>query len=297
VQEGSALDGIALMEMGKFKAKVLICAVERGEREVYIPSGEFRLKAGDHISIVATPVEALRFFRQIGIVRSRVRQCMIIGGGRISFYLAKQLLAAGMDVKIIESDMERCETLSELLPEASVICGDGTDQRLLQEEGIEHMDAVVSLTGVDEENIIISMYAKAQSNAKVITKVNKLSLKQMASSVGLDSFVSPKLLTANTIIQYVRAVQNAGGSGIVTLYKLVDDQVEAIEFIAREGSKILNRPLKELSADLKKDLLIAGIIRGNKVIIPNGDDYIAKDDSVIVVTSNRYFQDLDEIIQ
>ena len=167
------MDGMALMEMGKFKAKVLICAVERGEQQVYIPSGGFRLKAGDKISIVARPVEAIRFFRQIGVARNKVRQSMIIGGGRIGFYLAKELLAAGMDVKIIERDYETCEELSQKLPEATVLHGDGTDQRLLMEEGIEHMDAIVALTGIDEENIIISLYAGRTTGAKVITKDNR----------------------------------------------------------------------------------------------------------------------------
>jgi len=297
VESGSKLDGLSLYMLPKiYKLKLLICAVTRGT-EIFIPSGDFTLQAGDRIHVTAPHADLLSLFRQLGSSTQRIKDVMSIGGGRIAYHLTRQLLDAGLSVKIIEQDKERCLELSNTFPKAKIICGDGTDQDILLSEGLETIDACVALTGIDEENIIISMYAKAQSNAKVITKVNKLSLKQMASSVGLDSFVSPKLLTANTIIQYVRAVQNAGGSGIVTLYKLVDDQVEAIEFIAREGSKILNRPLKELSADLKKDLLIAGIIRGNKVIIPNGDDYIAKDDSVIVVTSNRYFQDLDEIIQ
>ena len=157
------------------------------------------------------------------------------------------------------------------------------------------MDACVALTGIDEENIILSMFAKSQSDAKIITRVNKPSLKKMADSVGLDSLISPMQLTSNMIVQYVRAVQNSGGSHISTLYKLVDDRVEAIEFVAREGSKILGVSLRELT--LKKDLLIAGIIRGNKVIIPSGNDCVMKNDSVIVVTTNRYFQDLDEIVE
>lgn len=155
VTAGSPLDGMALKDIGKFRANVLICAVERGERDVIIPSGEFQLKAGDRISVVASPQEAQRFFRQVGVAKTRVRQVMLIGGGRMGYYLARQLLATGMDVKIIESDAKRCEELSQLLPEATILHGDGTDQRLLQEEGIEHMDAIAALTGIDEENIII----------------------------------------------------------------------------------------------------------------------------------------------
>jgi trk system potassium uptake protein TrkA len=195
----------------------------------------------------------------------------------------------------VECDRERCEWLSNAFPKATVICGDGTDQDLLLSEGLADMDACVALTGMDEENIILSMFAKSQSDAKIITRVNRPSLKKMAASVGLDSLISPMQLTSNMIVQYVRAVQNSGGSHISTLYKLVDDRVEAIEFIAREGSKILGVSLRELT--LKKDLLIAGIIRGNKVIIPSGNDCVMKNDSVIVVTTNRYFQDLDEIVE
>jgi trk system potassium uptake protein TrkA len=295
VEEGSALDGLTLFKLPTtYKSRVLICAVTR-DGDVIIPSGDFVLRAGDRIHVTASHADLSSFFKEQGTAVSRIRDVMIIGGGRIAYYLTRQLLDSGIRVKIIELDPERCLWLSDAFPKATVICGDGTDQDLLISEGLNTADACVALTGLDEENIILSMFAKSQSDAKVITKVNKPSLKKMTGSVGLDSLISPMQLTANMIVQYVRAVQNSGGSNISTLYKLVDDRVEAIEFVAREGSKVLGITLRELS--LKKDLLIAGIIRGSKVIIPSGNDCIMKNDSVIVVTTNRYFQDLDEIAE
>ena len=294
VAEGSPLDGMAMMEMGKIKAKVLICAVERGEKEVYIPSGEFRLKAGDHISVVASPVEALRFLRQVGIVRSRVRQSMIIGGGRIAFYLAKQLLAAGMDVKIIESDLEQCENLSELLPEATVIHGDGTDQQLLLEEGIEHMDAVVPLTGIDEENIIISLYATRTTKAKVITKINRGSYEDIVANLSIGSVFYPRKICADNVLRYVRAMQASDAyASMETLYKIANGGVEALEFHVTKEADYCGVPLLELS--LRNDLLIASITRNGKMITPRGNDTIEVGDSVIVVTTHGGIATLDDI--
>ena len=295
ITQGSRLDGVSLYMLPKMiKSKLLICAVERGS-EVMIPSGDFALQAGDHIHVTATHQDLAEFFKEQGTPMQRIRSVLIIGGGRIAYYLTRQMLDSGISVKIIEINRERCLELSNAFPKAKIICADGTDQDLLIAEGLCSADACVALTGIDEENIILSMYAASQCDAKVITKVSKKSLRKMTASVGLDSLISPQQLTANMIVQYVRGLQNAGGSSITTLHKLVDNRVEAIEFTASGNSKILNVPLKELK--LKRDLLIAGIIRGNKVIIPNGDVSIMRDDSVVVVTTNRYFQDLDDIVQ
>ena len=294
IEADSPMDGLSLFMLPKtVKSKILICAVSRGT-DVFIPSGDFVLHAGDRIHVTAPHAELASFFRTLGTAAPRIRSVLIIGGGRIAFYLTKQLLESGVAVKIVEIDRARCEELSTAFPKAKIVCGDGTDQELLIGEGLCAADACVALTGIDEENIILSMDARSQSRAKVIAKVNKLSLKRMSSSVGLDSLVSPRLLTANTIIQYVRAVQNSGGSNISTLYRLVEDRVEAIEFLARSSSRLIDIPLRELA--LKKDLLIAGIIRGSRVIIPGGDDSVHAGDSVIVVTANRFFRDLDDIL-
>lgn len=294
IEPESLLDGLKLNQLPSvLRSKLLVCAVNR-DGDVAIPNGDFLLKAGDRIYVTAPHVALASFFREQGMVTQRIRSVMIVGGGRIAYYLTRQLLDSGISVKIIEENHDRCLELSNSFPKAKIICADGTNQDILIGEGLGSVDAFVALTGVDEENIILSMYANQQGAAKVITKINKPSLKQMAESVGLDSLISPKLLTANMIVQYVRAVQNSGGSNISTLYKLVDGKVEAIEFVAKAGSRVLNIPLKSLS--LKRDLLIAGIIRENRTVIPSGNDCIEPGDSVIVVTANCYFRDLDDIL-
>ncbi|MBP3588075.1 MAG: Trk system potassium transporter TrkA [Clostridia bacterium] len=294
VAEGSPLDGLTLMEMGKFKAKVLICAVERGEQEVYIPSGGFRLHAGDRISIVARPGEAVRFFRQIGVARSKVRQTMLIGGGRIGFYLARELLAAGMDVKIIDSDYSTSEELSQALPEATILHGDGTDQRLLQEEGLAHMDAVVALTGIDEENIIISLYAGRTTGAKVITKVNRDTYRQIVGQLDLGSVFYPRRICADNVVRYVRAMQDSDAyASMETLCKIAGGKAEALEFRVTREASYCGTPLQELN--LRDNLLIGCISRGNRFITPRGSDTIEVGDSVIVVTTHSGIATLDDI--
>lgn len=294
VAESSPLNGMALYEMGKIKAKVLICAVERGEREVYIPSGEFRLQAGDRISIVASSQEAQKFFRQIGVARSRVRQAMLIGGGRMCFYLAKQLLGSGIDVKIIDSDFQHCEALSELLPGATIIHGDGTDQRLLQEEGIEHMDAIAALTGIDEENIIIALYASRTTKAKVITKVNRDSYEDIVSELELGSVFYPRSICADNVVRYVRAMQNSNDyASMETLCKIASNKAEAMEFRVMANADYCGVPLQDMN--LKDNLLIGCISRNGKIITPRGGDTIEVGDSVIVVTTHGGLQSLNDI--
>lgn len=294
VTEDSPLNGLALMDMGRFQAKVLICAVERGEREVHIPTGEFRLQAGDRISVMASPKEALRFFRQVGVARTRVRQTLLVGGGHMSYYLARQLLEAGMDVKIIESDLEQCQILSQLLPQATILHGDGTDQRLLLEEGIEHMDAIVSMTGIDEENILISMYAGKVSRAKVITKVNRDSYEQIVGSLELGSVFYPRRICADNVVRFVRALQASDHSASMeTLCKIASGKVEAMEFKVKSASSFCGVPLQELS--LKENLLVACISRGGKIITPRGNDTIEVGDSVIIVTTQVGLRSLDDI--
>jgi len=294
VAAGSPLDGLALYEMGKFRAKVLICAVERGERDVFIPSGEFRLQAGDRISIIAAPHDAQSFFRQVGVFKTRVRQAMLIGGGRICYYLAKQLLETGIDVKILEADLDRCETLSQLLPEATIIQGDGTDQHLLMEEGLDHMDAVAALTGIDEENILISLYAGRTTKAKVITKVNRSSYEQIVSSLELGSVFYPRSICADNVVRYVRAMQASDAyASMETLCKIASNKVEAMEFRVTASADFCGIPLQNLH--LKSDLLIGCISRGGRIITPRGGDTIEVGDSVIVVTTHSGLQTLNDI--
>ena len=296
VPENSVLDGMPLWALYKeFQVKILICVVQR-EDEVIIPSGDFVLHSGDRIHITAEHIEIERFFRVLGLFRNRARSVMIIGGSRLAYYLAKELISIKVRVKIIERDKARCEYLCEMLPEAVIIHADGTDKEVLQEEGLEKTDALVTLTGMDEENIIVGLYAKAMKVAKVIVKINKLSFTEILDKMDIDSFISPKAIAANNIVRYVRAMQNSvGSSNVETLHHLINEQVEAVEFKVREKSGVVGVPLKNLKT--KENILVATIIRDGKIIIPGGNDTIEIGDNVIIVTAGRHLNDLREIQQ
>ena len=292
----SPLAGKMLMELPTVtKSKVLICAVERGENEVHIPSGQFRLEAGDRISFVASSHNAQLFFKQLRLSAGRVKTAMLIGGGRIAFYLARQLIDAGVDVKIIEENYERCETLSDLLPKATVLHGDGTSETFLREAGLEYTDAVAALTGIDEENVLIGMYIrKTFPKIKVITKVNRSSFQAIIDSMDLGSVFNPLQSASNLICSYVRSMQSTVGSKVENLYKLVDGKVEALEFRVAERSEVCGIPLQTL--ELRKNLLIGCINRGGRVIIPSGQDTIEPGDSVVVVTRVTGLNDISSIL-
>lgn len=292
--EGNPLCGRPIHSLYReYGFKILVCAVQRDDT-VLIPTGDFLLQQGDKIHITGSHKDLSAFIKELGIYKQPVRSVIIVGGGKIAYYLARQLCDMGIRVKIIEQNKARCVLLSEVLPKATICCGDGTDQALLLEEGIESADACITLTDIDEENIIVSTYAAIKGVSKNITKVNRTSLLDILDSIGLDSVITPKSITADLIVQYVRAKQNSKGSNILTLYKLINGKLEALEFTVRENNKFLGRPLKDLP--LKKDLLIASIIRGNKQIIPRGDDTIELHDSVVVVTSNPFLGDLNDIL-
>ena len=294
LREGNPLVGLSLMEMQqRFGVRVLICAVQRDE-ELHIPSGDFRLKLGDKISLTGTPSDVASLFRSMGILKQRARSVIIAGGGRIAYYLARQLLEMGMRVKIVELDRTRAEGISERLPKAITIHGDAMDQNLLLEEGLDEVDGFVALTGMDEENILMSMYAAKRGVSKVVAKVNKLSLLDILGDSFSESIVSPKTITANDILRYVRAMQNSIGSKVETLTRIVEGRVEALEFRVRAGSQVTDIPLKDLS--IRKDVLIACIARRGQVIIPGGADSIREGDSVIVLTTIKQFNDLNDIL-
>ncbi|MBQ2759719.1 MAG: Trk system potassium transporter TrkA [Clostridia bacterium] len=291
----SMLDGMTLVEMrGKFKAKFLICAVQR-DGKVFIPSGNFVLHSGDKIGLTASQPEILKLLRELKLMQKQAKDVIILGGSRTAFYLAKRLIAAGNNVKIIEQNIERCEEISELLPGVSVIHADGTQQEVLEEEGIATTDAFVALTGIDEENILISYYAQKKGVPKVIAKVNRDELVSIADNMGLDCVISPKKIIADVLTQYARALQNSLGSKVETLYKLMDSNVEALEFTVSTDFIGVQTPLKEMS--LKPHILIAGIIRGRKTIIPAGDDMIFPGDKVIIIAEQKGLNDLSDIIE
>ena len=295
IPESSALHQMKVHEvMPKTGCSVLICAVERGE-DVVIPNGDFALQSGDKVSIIASPSESIKFFRQVGIENNSARSVMLVGGGRISYYLAKMLKDTPIKITIIEKDYERCRMLSEELPHVSVIHGDASDQQLLQEEGIRQTDAFASLTGFDEENIMLSLYAASQSKAKLITKVNRIAFENVIGSMNLGSVIYPKLITADTILQYVRAMQNSLGSNVETLYKIVANRAEALEFRVGKESPLIGIPLENL--DLKPNLLVACINRGGRILTPRGRDSMEAGDTVIIVTTNTGLNDLKDILR
>ncbi len=295
VPDDSPLIDKSLIEISQtYQVKVLICAVQRGD-EVFIPTGNFIFKAGDIVHITATKKNVKLFLHKLGLISSKIKSIFVIGGGRVATYLCEELAKNNYDVKLVEKNREKCLELSELLPGVSIIHGDGSDQELLTEEGFNETDAAICLTGLDEENIIVSMYAYKQRIGKIITKINKESLVGLVESLRMASVISPKDITASRIVRYVRAKNNSRSSNVITLYKLVTGKVEVIEFQAKETSKTLNIPLKDLR--LKAKVLIAAITRGKEVIIPNGENRILAGDNVIVVTTTQFFDDLDDILE
>lgn len=295
IGEQSVLCDLQLKEVGgRFKSDVLICMVERGE-EVYIPDGNFQLKAGDAVTFVAASSKIAAFFKKIGVPTARVKDTIIIGGGGTSYYLAAQLVDIGIKVKIIDRSRTRCEELSELLPEAMIICGDGTERALLMEEGLSQAGSVVSMTNFDEENIMLSLFAKSLSQAKVITRVHRISYDEIIDSMDLGSIVYPKNITAETIIKYVRAMHNSIGSNIETLYRLNENRVEALEFLIREDCPLVGIPLQDLK--LKKNILVCSINHKGSIITPGGQSKMQVGDTVVVITTTTGFNDIRDILE
>jgi len=276
------------------KCEVLACTVTRGE-EIIIPRGDFVFCEGDIVSIVSTPANAHTFFKKIGINIGHIHTAMIVGGSTIAYYLARRLLSAGISTKIVELDPARCEQLSELLPEATIICGDGTDQNLLLQEGLENVQGFAALTDLDEENILLSLYAKKVSKAKVVTKVNRTSFNTVLDDLKLDSIIYPRTLTAESIIKYARSMNNSLHINVENLYKLEDGKVEALEFLIKnEDPRITNIPLMNLP--IKKNILVCCINRQNRIIIPGGQDILQPGDSVVVVMTGERLQDISDIL-
>lgn len=289
------MDGLAVSELAeRFKCDILICGVQR-EDGVAIPRGDFVLRDNDVISIVAAPKNSAAFFKKIGLATHQVRNALIVGGGTLGYYLAKQLLYMKIKVRIVEKDKERCEELSELLPEASIINGDGTDKKLLMQSGLPSAEALITLTNIDEENIFLSLFAKEQSSAKLVTKVNRIAFDSIIEKLDLGSVVYPKYITADYILQYVRAMQNSIGSNVETLYQILDNKAEALEFYIREKGPLVDVPLMDLP--LKNDLLVCCINHHGKIIIPRGHDRIQVGDTVIIVTARKGLQDINDILR
>ncbi len=276
------------------QCQVLICIVERGE-QILIPDGEMEIQEGDIVSIVASPLNASRFFKAINIETNQVNNVMIIGGGKTTFYLAKKLLEMKIKVKIIEKNREHCEELCELLPDAMIIYGDGTDQELLAEEGLAEAEGFAALTNMDEENVMLSLYAKHMSRAQKVTKVNSSTYHLIIDTLDIGSVIQPKQITADSILQYVRAMQNSMGINVETLYPLAGGRAEAMEFVIREKGAVTDIPLAAL--ELKQSILVCAIYRNEKIIIPNGKDILMVGDSVVIITTKcGELHDVDDIL-
>lgn len=281
----------------KQKTEFIIAAVLR-QGELIIPDGSFELKAGDVISLAATPVDMQKLLKGLGLLKKQARNIMIVGGSKTAFYLAQMLLASGNDVRIVERNYDRCLKLSEQLgSEAIIIHGDGSDQELLLEEGMRSLDAFVCLTQLDEQNILTSLFVSRQDVPTVISKVNKSELYSMAEGLGLDYVFSIKAITSEMVLRYTRALSNSSrSSSIETLYKIMDGKAEALEFKIKENSPITDTPIKNLK--IKAGILIVGIIRKNKkVLIPTGDDVLSSGDSVIVLSASQHLNDLSDILE
>ena len=294
LDENSPLIGKSLLDLHeRYQIRVLVCAVCRGE-DVFIPKGDFKLQAKDEVYITASPTEITKLFKKLNILKDKTRNVMIIGGSRIAYYLTDELEELGINVKIVERDVARCEFLSEKLSNALIINADGTDPKSLMEEGLDKMDALISLTGFDEENIIIAMNGKEKGVGTIIAKVNNNSYSNILDKVGIESVITPKDITTSHIIRYVRGMESSEGSEFRTLYRLVDNKVEALEFYIPFETNYTNIPLKDLKT--KNNMLLACIIRNNHVIIPNGNDSIQPLDTVIIVTTTP-IKDVEDILR
>ncbi len=294
VPEGSRLTGMAVKDVvAKLGCDVLVCTVERGD-EAHIADGNFVFEEKDIISVVASPKNAADFFRTIGYKTRAVKDVMIVGGGNTAQYLCRILQRAGVSVKIIEKNPAICEELCVKFRNVSVICGDASDQALLMEEGIARASAFVALTGLDEENIFLSLFAKSVGHPKVVTKINRIAFDDVIKHLDLDSTIYPKNITADIIARYVRAMKNSMGSSMETLYNIIQGQVEATEYTVKAGSPVTDTPLMHLG--LKKGVLVAAIIRKNKVIIPRGSDVILPGDRVVVVSRVKMMDDIADML-
>lgn len=295
LREGSPLHDMTLIDLRKkYPMDLLVCAVQRGE-ETFIPGGNFVLKSGDRIGITASHPEILKFLKAMGDIQKQARNVIIMGASRTAYYLSKMLISAGNSVKIIEKDRSICEKFSEVLPNAVIINGDGANQELLLEENISSADAFVALSGLDEQNILVSYFASEQKVPKVIVKINRNEFLPTAEKLGLDCIVSARRTISDVVVRYARALQKTLGSKMETLYKVMDGGAEAVEFIVEEDCEIIGKPLKELK--LKSNTLIAGIIRKRKTIFPSGDDRILNGDRVVILTAGYSLNDISDILK
>ncbi len=295
VTEGGAMAGVSLIDYNRRNpGSILVCAAKRGD-EVIVPDGHFVPLPGDLVYVIGSPDETTRVLKSTGKNVAPVHRVSILGGGRIALYLAWALEKTGARLTIVERDAERCLTLAEKLPKATIIQGDGTDHELLDTEGIFECDAFVPLTGRDEENLLMALTAQHAGVKKVLPKMSRPNYMEVLRQLGLETVISPKDITANFISRYVRGLANSQGSAVESLHKILDGSMEAVEFIAAESTHFLDTPLKDLH--LKRGLLVAAVVHEGKVHIPDGSSQIHAGDRVIIVARKLFLQDLNDILE
>jgi trk system potassium uptake protein TrkA len=293
--QNSPLVGMSVREMAtSLRCDVLICTVER-ENQALIAKGDLVFEGKDIISLVASPKSAADFFTKIGYRSHSVKDAIIAGGGRTGHYLCEMLLRDGVAVKIIEKEAKVCDELCALFPNATIIHGNAGDQEILTEEGLENAGAFVALTNMDEENILLSLFAKRVGRGKLVTKINRTDFSDLVNHLDLDSIIYPKNIASDVIVRYIRAMKNTIGSNVETLYNVIPGKVEASEFIVKEGSPIVGKPLSQL--EFKKNVLIAAILRDKRVIIPRGNDTIEPQDRVVIVSELMALHDISDVLK
>lgn len=293
IKKGSSLAGTTLINFRKQYADVLICALTR-DQHTLIPTGDTVLCEGDHVYVTGSKENINRFYEKSGYEMERIKTLLVIGGGRVTYNLLRFLRKVDLDIKVIEIDRTKAENLSHDFPNAIIIHGDGTDQTLLDEERIQNFDAVVSMTGIDEENILSSLYALSVGVKKVMTKVSRTDLLKILGHMDLQTIITPKNVASNNILRTVRALKNSSGSNVEALYRFGDYEVEALQFQVKSGSDVIGIPLKELKT--KPSLLVAYILRKDDLIFPTGDDEIKVGDHILVITKQKSLEDVDDII-
>lgn len=292
---GSLLAGMSVKDVAtKLRSSITFCTIERGD-DVYIANGNFVFEEKDIISIIAAPQKAKAFFKKINYQIQPIKDALIVGGGPITYYLCNLLEGAGISCTVVEKNSARCDELATEFEKVTIINADPSDEDVLREEGIAHTDAFVALTGLDEENILLSLFAKKSGSRKIITKINRIDFDDIVTHLDLDTMVYPKNITADTIVSYVRAMNNRRGSNIETVYNLIKGRVEAVEFTIGNGSPVVGKPLMELA--LKPGVLIAIIQRGRTLIAPRGQDFIEPGDSVVVITKDMAITNIKDILK
>ena len=295
-QEGDPFLGVAMKDLAAEvprMPKVLYAMIDRNNT-IQIPSGTFVIEPGDKVFVSGDMMTINEYFRFLGRNRQKIRSVMILGGGRISYYLSKFIVPIGVHVTLFEINPEKARSLSEQLPKVDVILGDGTDQDLLEEQGLSQMDAFISLSNRDEENLMTGMYASRSGVPKVIAKNSRMAYQQILNDLGLDSVISPQFITSSTILRYVRARANSKGTQVERLYRLVGGKAEALEFIARRGDSYIGIPLKDLTT--RKGALVSVIVHQGKIIVPFGQDKIEEGDHVVIISSQSGIADLNEVL-